>query len=421
MKKLLFTLLILFYTHLLGQTNLEFYLVKANENSALLKELQNNIFINNLQYNLDYTQNSSFQIYLSGNYLFAPFFNNKSGIISTNPDRKAIGYDVGITNGGLFSAQLNIEKNIFNYELLNKLKSQQDIQEQSINNSIILLKREITKQVTEQYLTTYLSFQFYRIAKEISGYIKEQTKIIAELSKKGIVQQSAYLLISIENENQQVIINNYHSDYKSNLLQLNNLCNISDTSEKILDPLKLKTSEAVQQSDYLKKFELDILDLSKKQQIYDTKYLPQVSVFFNTGLNALEFDNIQRKFGFSAGINISIPIYDGNQSELIKDQNQIEIENVNNYKNNLGIMIKNQQLNSLQKLDYINDNISNMNRQIEYYETVMKISEAELHKGQLSITEYLTILKNYVELKKEGVISEINYQTEVNNYNYWNY
>ena len=35
-------------------------------------------------------------------------------ILSINPDPKAIGYDAGITNGGLYSAQVNLEKNIFN-------------------------------------------------------------------------------------------------------------------------------------------------------------------------------------------------------------------------------------------------------------------------------------------------------------------
>lgn len=66
--------------------------------------------INSLQRDLDYAQTSGFQMYLSANYLFVPYFNNSGGIITSNPDQNAIGYDIGLTNGGLYSAQFNIEK-----------------------------------------------------------------------------------------------------------------------------------------------------------------------------------------------------------------------------------------------------------------------------------------------------------------------
>ena len=58
---------------------------------------------------------------ITGDYLFAPYFNNNGNLITTNPDPNAIGYDVGITNGGLYSALINVDKNIFNGHLLNAL------------------------------------------------------------------------------------------------------------------------------------------------------------------------------------------------------------------------------------------------------------------------------------------------------------
>ena len=128
--------------------------------------------INVLQNDLNYAQNSAFQISLTSNYLFAPFFNNNSGLVTTNPDANAIGYDAGITNGGLYSVQINVDKNIFNEALINALDNQQDIQGESIKYNIELTKRELTKQVTDQYLQSYLSFNLYKMTNEVASKFK---------------------------------------------------------------------------------------------------------------------------------------------------------------------------------------------------------------------------------------------------------
>jgi hypothetical protein len=51
----------------------------------------------------------------------------------------------------------------------------------------------------------------------------------------------------------------------------------------------------------------------------------------------------------------------------------------------------------------------------------MDISINGLQKGDISMIEYLTLLRNFIDLKKSKIDKEINYQTEINNYNYWNW
>ena len=87
---------------LFAQYNLDYFVNKALINSPVLKDYQNLGQINNLQSQLDEAENSAFKVSLTADYLFAPYFNNNGKILSTNPDPKAIGYDVGITNGGLY-------------------------------------------------------------------------------------------------------------------------------------------------------------------------------------------------------------------------------------------------------------------------------------------------------------------------------
>ena len=113
MLKILFIILS-FSKLIFSQNSLDYFINKALDNSPQIKNYNNLFLINNLQKKLDEAQNSAFQIYLTGDYLFAPYFNNNGHLISTDPDPKAIGYDVGITNGGQYSALLNVDKNIFN-------------------------------------------------------------------------------------------------------------------------------------------------------------------------------------------------------------------------------------------------------------------------------------------------------------------
>lgn len=405
----------------LAQRNLEFYLTAAYQNNPSIKEQQDFIRINNLQRDLDYAQTSGFQMYLSANYLFVPYFNNSSGIITSNPDQNAIGYDIGLTNGGLYSVQFNIEKNIFNGALTDALTKQRLIAENLAKTNIELLKRDLQKQVTEQYLQTFLFYQLYKMSDELISYLNDQSIILGELVESGMAKQSEFLLLSVEIENQKITANDYFSQFRSNLYDLNTLCGIKDSSVVELEPLALQLQNKKLTSELFKKFELDSLSLENQQQIFETKYLPQISLFFNTGLNAVELNNIQKKFGLSAGINFSLPIFDGNQRSITQQQTKVSIETINNYKSNFEMMIDNQRNNSLKKIESLKTNLNNLSKQIESYNTIIKISERELQQGQISMIEYLTLLKNFSDFKKNKITAEINYQLEFNNFNYWNY
>ena len=74
-----------------------------------------------------------------------------------------------------------------------------------------MLKCEITKQIKDQHLQTYLSYKLYQIANEIGTNLNEQVDIIAELSINGIARHSEYLLLSIVKK-MNMTANEYYSD-----------------------------------------------------------------------------------------------------------------------------------------------------------------------------------------------------------------
>lgn len=405
--------------NIIAQNNLEFYLNKAYENSPALNEIKNLESVTKLQNELNYSQNSAFQTYLSADYLFAPYFNNNGKIISANPDPKAIGYDAGITNGGLYSAQINIEKNIFNGGLTSTLKRQINIQQKQNKFNYVLEQRSLKKQVTDQYLNTFKSLMMFHLAEETVKNINEQLKLTGELVEKGYVKSQNYLLLKIELQSQQISLKENFQTYKNDLMQLNSLCGIKDTQTVFIDPVQIQMDNGKNRFNFLEKYKLDSLTAANQQELFETKYLPQVKLFFNTGLNAVDIEDIQRKFGLSAGINFQLPIFDGGQKSITRQQNEIAINTIDNYRKFAENNIENRRQSLLYNIKVIEDNLKNLSEQLKNYNDLLALSNKQLRTGDISMIDYLTILRNFIELRKARIEKEISLQREINSYNYW--
>ena len=404
------------------QYNLNYFLKNAEENSPVIKEYNNSDLINNLQWKINKARNSAFQVNATGNYLFAPYFNNKGKIISTNPGPNAYGYDVGITNGGLYSALINVDKNILNGPMLDALKNQRNIQGESLSNKVKVEKHSLEKQVTDQYLSALQNLLLYRLSNTISGNLENQLKITEGMVENGFANTQDYLLLKIELKTQNINLNEARQNYKSGIMQLYALCGIKDTETVTIDSVGLSMKEAGgRNSNFLKQYKLDSLNAAVQQKIFETKYDPQISLYFNAGLNAVELNNIQHKFGISAGLDFSIPILDGGQKNLTRQQTIIAEKSLSDYKNYFSKNLFTQRSNSLARIKTLRKNLQNLDEQINDYKKVLKISESQLKQGNLSMIEYLTLLRNYIDLQKNKITAEINYQLEISNYNYWNW
>ena len=405
----------------LAQHNLDYFINEALNNSPNIKNYSNLFLINNLQKKLDEAQNSAFQVYLTGDYLFAPYFNNNGHLISTNPDPKAIGYDVGITNGGQYSALLNVDKNIFNGPLLDALNNERMIQGKSYENQLITEKHNLSKAVTDQYLNTLQNLGFYKLSKEIYRNLENQLKITGDLVQKGAARVQDYLLLKVETKSEKINLNQTWQSYKNGLFQLYSICGIRDTGTVMIDSVNLDLTMKSDSSGFLKQYYLDSLSSAAQQNVFETKYLPQIKLFFNTGLNAVEIDNIQRRFGLSAGISLSVPILDGGQRDITRQQNLIAEKITSDFKNYASKNIYLQRRDAENRINSLKENLEDFRNQVEDYKKLLNISLDQLEKGNLSMIEYLTELRNYIDLQKNYISTEINYQLEISNYNYWNW
>ena len=414
--------LILFTSKLVfSQYNLDYFITKALENSPQIKNYNSLFLINNLQKELDKAQNSAFQVYVTGDYLFAPYFNNNGHLLSTNPDPNAIGYDVGITNGGLYSALINIDKNIFNKPLLDALNNQRTIQGKSYENQLNTEKHGLKKTVTDQYLNTLQNLELYKLSKEIDRNLENQLKITSDLVQKGIAKVQDYLLLKVETKSQEINLNQIWQNYKNGLFQLYSICGIRDTHIVMIDSINLELTLPLDSSNFLLQYYLDSLNTAAQQNIFETKYYPQIKLFFNTGLNAVEIDNIQRRFGFSAGINLSLPILDGNQKDITRQQSLIAEKIIGDFKDYAVKNIFTQRRDAENRINSLRKNLEDYKTQVVDYKKLLKISLEQLEKGNMSMIEYLTELRNYIDIQKNYISTEINFQLEISNYNYWNW
>ena len=73
------------------------------------------------------------------------------------------------------------------------------------------------------------------------------------------------------------------------------------------------------------------------------------------------------------------------------------------------------------RLNVLQQNIKDLTQQITDYENLLKFSEKQLQQGNTSMIEHLILLRNFTEIRKNKIEAEINYQLQVNNYNYWNW
>lgn len=403
-----------------AQNDLQFYLNSAFRNNPTLQESQNNISVKKLDKSLTEAQYILPQINLTANYLFVPYFNNDK-IVTANSGPNAVGYDPSITNGGLYSAQVNVSKNIFNGGVVDVYNYQADLQIKSNELNYGLTKHNLEKDVIDQYINCWQAQELYILSTSTSDTLLQQLSITKNLMMKGLVKQSDYLLLKVEFENQQLAALQAFASLKSSIYQLNVLAGIQDTSIVTLDNVKLNKTSNVGPSMFFNQYENDSLLILNQQDVFETKYYPQLNLFFNAGLNAVELNDIQKKFGLSAGFNFSLPIYDGSQKSITRQQSQINLSTIVSNKKNQEVLIKNKIKESSSQVEYYINSLQSITSQLEDYNKIIILLNSELMHGQVSMVDYITIIKNYLDLKKNEISSSAAYQQAVNQFNYWNW
>ena len=83
--------------------------------------------------------------------------------------------------------------------------------------------------------------------------------------------------------------------------------------------------------------------------------------------------------------------------------------------------IKNKLKESSALIDLYKTAIESTSEQLNDYDKIIILSRGELSRGQVSMVDYITIIKNYLNLKKNLISSNSGYWQAINQFNYWNW
>ncbi|MCB2205528.1 TolC family protein [bacterium] len=401
---------------------LDFYIRAALENAPALHDLDRQRTITALQKEVDAARVSGTHAWLSSEYLFAPFFSNSGLLVSTNPPPGAVGYDVGITNGGQYSAQLHVERSIFSGTLTDALSRQNDVKLRSLQHDYAFEERRMRKEVTELYLQTYRLQLLRAMSQDVADNLRSELAVLGSLQRKGLSRSKDFLLLKIEFEAQQIELRNAEQALRGTLRRLTTSCGLpSDTVPVDLQPVTLAVADSGDGTGFLQGFVLDSLAITAEQEVVDASYHPQVRLFANTGLNAVELHDIQQKFGFSAGFSLTLPLYDGGQKQRKQEQAVLALKSLDEYRRRSRLNIQSERATARDRLETLRSGLQSMESQLADFGTIMEVSRRQLSAGGISMTEYLILVRRRIDMLTRQIDLRISMQQQINTLNYWSW
>ncbi len=408
-----------------AQTSLSQYIEAAKTNSPLINENKNLIIANQAEAERIRALYNKAQVGLSGNYLFAPILSTDNGKnrlqLNSHGADHYYGYDLSATNGGAYQGLLTVNQPLFNSKRTELLAEQALVNAQVNLNNIKLNAHDLEKTVTDQYIFCLLDKNQADYQQGILKLLDQQRFIVKKLVNSSLLKSSDFTLLNIEYENNLGLLTTYQADYHRDLMDLKILSGIKDTSTVILDSLALNIRGNNQVSSYTDKYRLDSLNLVSTQQAFETKYRPQLNAFANTGLNAVYAPTIPNRFGLSAGLSLTWSLLDGQQKQITRRKTNALLQSVSFYKDNFQTQNSVRKAKILSELQSYDIRVKNAQQQLNEYESLINSYRKQIIQAQLSIIDFVNVLKNRSAVQRDLLLLESNRLLLINAYNYWNW
>ena len=425
MKKLVFILFLIQVSNiaLSQKRELDYFLTEGLKNNPALLEIANLQQYFQIQNEFITAQNKKPQVGFTADYLFAPYFfdNGRPVSITQTPSPKAFGYDAGLTNGGLYAAQLNVAIPLFNTSILKRLYEQNKVQADVSSYSRKQIEHDLAKAIIDQYVITYQFLQQTGYLQKIIDQLENRKPLVDALVKQGLLQQNDYLLLDIQLTTNSNDLKQLEFAYNNGIALLKNLSLISDTTLFILGKPSITINPGPLDYYNVLKFKLDSLNLATQENVFNSKYKPQVSLLGSTGINAADIRNVPHNIGLAAGVHVSIPISDGNQRKLYHRQNAVLLSNQRIYLDNATLLRQNNLCNAKQQIEQWRQTIEMAKEPIQKQELLLDIIKDKVIKGQVTVMDYINALQEYAVLQKNKALAETNLLLYINQYNYYNW
>lgn len=386
--------------------SLDFFIRQGIENSPLLKDYRNQVSaatLDSLLVKAFYRPS----VDANAQVMYAPAFAH-------------FGYDEAITNGGNYAGVVGISQNVFNRrEIVNKY-SGIGIQKQSVLNSFRLSQNELIRIITNQYLTAYADLSDLTFNKKFLDVLTAEVEILKKLVESGIYKQTDYLSLLIETQTQEIAVNQLTNQYYRDIQMLNQVCGIvsSEKVELSVPMLKLKDTVDLSVSPLFLQYTMDSLKIVNDRMAVDIRYRPKVSWFADAGFMSATPALIYNHFGYSAGINFSLPIYDGKQRVLEYQKLDYSENTRTGYQSSFKKQYYLQLLQFRNEMNTTGETLVKLKKQLKTSEDLIVMAKAQLETGNISITEFINAVKNYNSINRDVNQSQVRILQLTNEINY---
>jgi len=386
--------------------NLDFYLTQAIQNSPLLNDYRNQIS-SALADSLIIRAAKKPLIEAKSQLLYSPFYHN-------------FGYDDVITDGGNYSAVMGVSQKVFNRRELNNKFEAIALQKQSVNNSSQITITELVKIIIDQYLTTFSGYTDFLFNKNFLELLAKENEIVKQFVKNGIAKQTDYLSLLVETQSQEILVNQLKSQYRKDLMLLSQLCGLNDSiwCELTEPKLEIKGTPDIAKSPSYIKYKIDSIRIENEKMAINIQYKPKVNWFADAGFLTSNPWNFYKHFGYSAGLSLNIPVYDGKQRGIEKQKLELDENSRKAYENTYykQYFQQIQQLNL--ELKSLNEMSAQIKNQLKTSEQLVNTFKEQLEAGIIQMTDYINAIKNFkttsrninlINIQKLQVINEMNF------------
>lgn len=326
------------------------------------------------------------------------------------------GYDEALSNGQFATTGLRVSRDIIGR---NNLKSRLDsykLSENQLNSQKQLSEQMMRLTVTDQYINTYISQEQLSIYQEIINVLKKEEKILYKLTQSAVFSQTEYLTFLVSLQQNELSLQQAKADFQNNMSVLNGISGLMDTTTYSLSPPLMDEKMAVpfNESIYAQLNQSDSLKLENEAIIIKNEYKPKLSVYADAGYSSSFIKSPYKNFGTSVGLNLSIPLYDGNKQKMLLQQNSITQDTRSRYYafNQQQYAQKIYQLN--QQIQQTRQMLNTCDEQLKYSDTLIKANLKQLPTGDIRVTDFIVSENNFLNLK----LTRIQYEGKL--YSYFN-
>ena len=251
--------------------------------------------------------------------------------------------------------------------------------------------------------------------------LKKELIILKKLTQNSVYRQTDYLIFISTLKQQELQVVQLKQQYQNDLSLLNYLSGEKDISfVKLVQPnIHLKNIAKEEATVFEKQFVTDSLKIINQNKLVDNSYKPALSFIGDAGYMSSFVQQGYKNFGFSVGLGLSIPIYDGNQRTLLHQKNETALATNLAYKNNFKTQYEQQLLMLNQQLDQSVEIQNQLQSQLQISEALIEANKKLLLSGDAQITDFVLAIGNAIGINNAISQNKINNLQLINEINYW--